>query len=145
MIKRIFPTLFANKIVNVQPMKSPIGLTYFLKHLYNICTFSKIKNMKTRKKARKIYYKKIKNGTYICFCEGRQLKGCIEGAIFEKIKEISKYPGRAVLYIKNEDKSLSTFADLILHKKIILRQIPSNKFLKGYLFNNLITDSSRYL
>ena len=35
LVRRTFPTLFANQFCNVQPMKTPIGLAYSMRVIYN--------------------------------------------------------------------------------------------------------------
>lgn len=36
LVRRTFPALFANKVVGVQPMNTPIGLAYAIRHLYRL-------------------------------------------------------------------------------------------------------------
>jgi hypothetical protein len=35
LVRRIYPQLIANKIVSVQPLLGPTGLTYYLRHRYS--------------------------------------------------------------------------------------------------------------
>jgi hypothetical protein len=35
LVRRTFPSLFANKIVGVQPMLAPVGLAYAMRFMYN--------------------------------------------------------------------------------------------------------------
>ena len=43
LVRRTFPSLFANSIVGVQPMGSPVGLAYSLRTMYPTFTFTRYK------------------------------------------------------------------------------------------------------